>query len=205
MNEQQWYYAFGAPPPNIPVVPMPSGYRRAAPKEITKPVLTFANKALQHALPIGKQQTTTVAEKDGAHHLVMALTEVHWDNHPPRPKQGFKAYEGPEFLHPGISMLVPNFHADDTQVAMTSTPDKWPHRQINPYPTEAPGTIHSQNIYAGDAEEWLKNHHDQLEIIFQKALGSLNAQAILTVAYAFQELGAQDKAQVLLQRVQAIT
>jgi hypothetical protein len=137
---------------DVPKVAMPAGYRRATAKEITKPVLKFANKALEHALPIGKLQVATVTNADKTQHVVGALTEVHYDNHPPRPKQGYKAYEGPEFLHPGISMLVPDFHSNPA-IASNATPDQWAHRQINPFPTEAPGTLHSQNIYAGDNDD----------------------------------------------------
>jgi hypothetical protein len=92
---------------DVPPTPIPEGFRRATAKEITKPVLTFARKALEHCTPVGKQQTATVTEKDKSKHLVMALTEHHLDNHPARPKQGYSAGEGPVFLHPGISMLVP--------------------------------------------------------------------------------------------------
>lgn len=124
---------------DIPSVPIPPGYRRAGPKEITKPVLKFANKALQHALPIGKQQLTIITKPDKTQQVVMALTEVHYDNHPARPKQGYKAYEGPEFLHPGISILVSESQPSETVASNTG------YR----FPTEAPGTLHSNNIYAG--------------------------------------------------------
>ena len=190
MNNPE-HYMFGGPPPNMPSVPIPPGYRRATPKEITKPVLKFANVALQHALPIGKQQVTTVTNPDKTQHLVMALTEVHWDNHPPRPKQGFKAYEGPEFLHPGISMLVPDFQS--SQAVASSTPDKWPHR-VNPFPTSTSGlpTTSSANIYAGE---------DLSEVIFQQALHSNNPQAVLNVAQAFNELGELGRANALMQHL----
>lgn len=177
---------FGGPPPNIPVVPMPAGYRRATPKEITKPVLKFAQTALQHALPVGKKQTATVTNPDKTQHLVMALTEVHWDNHPPRPKQGFKAYEGPEFLHPGISILVPDFQ-------VSSNPKKTV--KFNPFPTQTPGfpTTSSENIYAGDLE--------LSEVVFRRALTSGNRQAVLTVAQVFRMMGEHDRARVLFQRM----
>ena len=175
---------FGGPPSNIPVVPIPQGYRRATPKEVTKPVLKFAQKALEHALPVGKTQTAIVTNPDKTQRLIMALTEVHWDNHPPRPKKGFKAYEGPEFLHPGISLLVPDFQS--------SIPKK--KSKFNPFPTQTPGfpTTSSENIYAGD---------DLTEAIFRKALVSNNPQAVLTVAQIFHGIGEYVKAQSLMQRV----
>ena len=92
---------------DVPPVPIPAGFRRATAKEITKPVLAFARKALEHAMPIAKQQVAVVTNPDKTKRTVMALTEHHLDNHPARPSKGFKAGEGPAFLHPGISILTP--------------------------------------------------------------------------------------------------
>ena len=179
---QQHPVGFGGPPPNIQVVPIPIGYRRATAKEITKPVLKFAQTALKHATPVGKKQTATITNPDKTQKLVMALTEVHWDNHPPRPKLGFKAYEGPEFLHPGISILVADFKPAEKA-------------KFNPFPTRVPGfpTTSSENIYAGD---------DLTEVIFRKALVSNNLQAVLAVAQIFHRMGEHARAQLLMQRLQ---
>ena len=175
---------FGGPPPNIQVVPIPIGYRRATAKEITKPVLKFAQTALKHATPVGKKQTATITNPDKTQKLVMALTEVHWDNHPPRPKLGFKAYEGPEFLHPGISILVADFKPAGKA-------------KFNPFPTQVPGfpTTSSENIYAGETTL-------TLETIFQRALRSNNPQAVLAVAQIFHGMGECVRAQLLMQRLQ---
>jgi hypothetical protein len=191
MNNQ--WYGFGSPPSDVPAVPMPPGYRRAAPKEITKPVLKFAQTALQHALPVGKKQVATVTNPDKTQRLVMALTEIHKDNHPPRPKLGFKAYEGPNFLHPGISILVPDFKPKASK--------------FNPFPTQVPGfpATSSENIYAGQPGRYLKgcewNQEEILEAIFRRALQSVNPQAILQVAQGFRKLGQLGRAQMLVQRV----
>jgi hypothetical protein len=108
-------------PPCPKIIPIPDGYRRAKQDEITKGVLTFASVALQHCLPIGKHQATivtgpvnTAEEKKKAkgktgERFVVAQSEWHWDNHPAGGK-------GPEFWHPGISILVPK----DEKVAMAA-------------------------------------------------------------------------------------
>ncbi|VVB55266.1 Putative peptidoglycan binding domain protein [uncultured archaeon] len=193
MTPEQYAANFGV---DIPQVPMPSGYRRATAKEITKPVLSFARIALQHATPIGKQQVTTVTQPTGKHQQVMALTEVHYDNHPPRPSEGYKAAEGPPFLHPGISMLVPKQQA------------------INPYRTQMPGLPESHNEFAGfGAElEGLRPNEEtiyrttlwapttQSETIAQQALQSVKPDAILEVAHLLNEQGDQTHAAALFHR-----
>jgi hypothetical protein len=149
------YHYFGAqPPPNLPQVPIPPGFRRATAKEITKPVLNFARTALEHAMPIGKQQVTTVTHPNKTKQTVMALTEVHWDNHPARPNQGYKAGEGPPFQHPGISILV----------AQTAPPTA----ATAQFRTQMPGLPVSHNEFAGfGAEEGLT---EQEETLYRKLL-----------------------------------
>ena len=103
-------------PPCPKIVPIPDGYRRAKPEEVTKGVLAFARVALEHALPIGKQQTTVINDSKKGPRTIIALTEWHYDNHPSGGK-------GPPYWHPGISMLVPK-----VQQAVTVP--------VNPFPTE---------------------------------------------------------------------
>lgn len=135
---------FGAQPV-LPQVPIPQGFRRATAKEITKPVLSFARNALEHAMPIGKQQVAIVTHPNKKKQTVMALTEVHWDNHPARPNQGYKAGEGPPFQHPGISILV----------AKNET------KAISPFQTQMPGLPTSNNEFAGE-EGGLNEHEENL-------------------------------------------
>jgi hypothetical protein len=82
------------PPSPYKVVPIPAGYRRATPKEITPKVQRAAVRALQQALPIGKMQATEVDGK-----LYTFVTEGHYDDHVTQP--------GKPIWHPGISTLVP--------------------------------------------------------------------------------------------------
>jgi hypothetical protein len=76
------------------VIPIPAGYRRALPKEITPKVQRAAVRALQQCLPIGKLQATEVDGK-----LYAFITEGHYDDHVTKP--------GKPIWHPGISTLVP--------------------------------------------------------------------------------------------------
>lgn len=76
------------------VVPIPAGYRRALPKEITPKVQRAAVRALQQCLPLGKMQATEVDGK-----LYMFITEGHYDDHVTKP--------GKPIWHPGISTVVP--------------------------------------------------------------------------------------------------
>jgi hypothetical protein len=76
------------------VVPLPAGYRRALPKEITPKVQRAAVRALQQCLPIGKLQATEVDGK-----LYAFVTEGHYDDHVTKP--------GKPIWHPGISTIVP--------------------------------------------------------------------------------------------------
>jgi hypothetical protein len=76
------------------VVPLPAGYRRALPKEITPKVQRAAVRALQQCLPIGKLQATEVDGK-----LYAFVTEAHYDDHVTKP--------GKPIWHPGISTIVP--------------------------------------------------------------------------------------------------
>jgi hypothetical protein len=131
-------------PPIPKVVPIPSGYRRATQKEITAPVLAFARAALEHALPIGKNQVTVVTNVDPkskaeSQQMVLALTEWHYDNHPSGGK-------GPPYWHPGISMFVPIDSSLHKPAAIAL-------KKISPFPTEARGLPQSHNEFAGDAEE----------------------------------------------------
>jgi hypothetical protein len=128
---------------DVPPTPMPPGYRRATAKEITKPVLAFARKALEHAMPYGKQQIAVVTNPNKTKQTVMALTEHHLDNHPARPSQGYKAGEGPVFLHPGISMLVPNTNAIASATAIPLP------KKLSPFPTQQQGLPTSNNEFAG--------------------------------------------------------
>jgi hypothetical protein len=116
----------------VPPTPIPPGWRRATAKEITKPVLTFAQTALVHATPIGKQQIAVVTNPNKSKVKVLALTEHHLDNHPAR-LPTYKAGTGPVFLHPGVSMLV----------------EKAPVKQITPYQTQSFGLPTSNNEFAG--------------------------------------------------------
>jgi hypothetical protein len=131
-------------PPIPKIVPIPAGYRRAKPIEVTKQVLDFARTALEHALPIGKQQSTAIIgplttndEKLGAKgkigpRMIIALTEWHYDNHPAGGK-------GDPFWHPGISMLVP-----------TNEQLHQPAPLARIFPTEQQGMPKSTNEFAGD-------------------------------------------------------
>jgi hypothetical protein len=83
-----------APKNPYKVVPIPTGYRRALPKEITHPVQLAAVNALKNALPIGKLQSVQVDGK-----LYAFVTEGHYDDHVTKP--------GNKIWHPGISTLVP--------------------------------------------------------------------------------------------------
>jgi hypothetical protein len=76
------------------VIPIPAGYRRALPKEITPKVQRAAVRALQQCLPLGKLQATEVDGK-----LYAFVTEGHYDDHVTKP--------GKPIWHPGISTLVP--------------------------------------------------------------------------------------------------
>lgn len=76
------------------VVPIPAGYRRALPKEITPKVQRAAVRALQQCLPLGKLQATEVDGK-----LYAFVTEGHYDDHVTKP--------GKPIWHPGISTIVP--------------------------------------------------------------------------------------------------
>jgi len=76
------------------VVPLPAGYRRALPKEITPKVQRAAVRALQQCLPLGKLQATEVDGK-----LYAFVTEGHYDDHVTKP--------GKPIWHPGISTIVP--------------------------------------------------------------------------------------------------
>jgi hypothetical protein len=137
-------------PPIPKVVMIPDGYRRAKPEEITKPVLQFAQAALKQALPIGKQQSVvinshvnTAEERKGAKGKVaprtmVAMTEWHYDNHPAGGK-------GPEFWHPGISILTLKVQptVSSQQIGSLSRPT---------FPTSDAGLPKSSNEFAGDGE-----------------------------------------------------
>jgi hypothetical protein len=130
VNWVKWVFGddFGAVAkrPAIPkIVPIPKGYRRSTPKEVTKKALAFANLALKNVLPIGKVQSTLVDGK-----LLAAQSEWHWDNHP-------NGGKGPEFWHPGISLLTP------------LTPVK-PVTTISPFPVAQSGLPTSSNPFVGD-------------------------------------------------------
>lgn len=129
-------------PPIPKVVPIPGGFRRATPKEISKPVLDFARVALTHALPIGKQQTTSVDDK-----LFCALTEWHYDNHPSGSK-------GPPYWHPGISMLVA------TNSVLNKPLDA---KRIPIFPTAQQGMPKSNNEFTGEPELALAEMVDEIE------------------------------------------
>jgi uncharacterized membrane protein YgcG len=101
-------------PPIPKLVPIPPGFRRAKQHEITTPVLKFSRQALEDVLPVGKHQVGVIdgpidvnqeyLAKQGQPHqaakrLIVAQSEYHYDNHP--------TGGGPEFWHPGISLLVP--------------------------------------------------------------------------------------------------
>jgi len=143
-------------PPIPKVVMIPDGYRRAKPEEITKPVLEFARLALEHAMPIGKQQSTVVnshvntsEEKKGAKGKVaprtmVALTEWHYDNHPAGGK-------GPEFWHPGISILTLKNQPAVSAQQVASIAGRYGSSTF-PFPTQDSGLPKSTNEFAGDGE-----------------------------------------------------
>ncbi|MFA5154464.1 MAG: hypothetical protein WC554_18115 [Clostridia bacterium] len=92
------------------VVPIPAGYRRALPKEITPKVQRAAVRALQQALPIGKLQATEVDGK-----IFAFITEGHYDDHVTKP--------GKPIWHPGISTVVPINQPKPVKVASQSVRD----------------------------------------------------------------------------------
>lgn len=92
------------------VVPLPAGYRRALPKEITPKVQRAAVRALQQCLPLGKMQATEVDGK-----LYMFITEGHYDDHVTKP--------GKPIWHPGISTVVPINQPQPVKVASQSVRD----------------------------------------------------------------------------------
>lgn len=89
------------------VVPIPAGYRRALPKEISPKVQRAAVRALQQALPIGKLQATEVDGK-----IFAFITEGHFDDHVTKP--------GKPIWHPGISTVVPINQPKPVKVASQS-------------------------------------------------------------------------------------
>lgn len=97
-------------PPIPKVVPVPTGWRRAKPKEITPKVQRAAVKALQQALPIGKLQAVEVDGK-----LYGFSTEWHYDDHVTKP--------GKPIWHPGISTVVPITQPAPVKVASQSVRD----------------------------------------------------------------------------------
>jgi hypothetical protein len=82
------------PPNPYKVIPIPPGYRRALPTEISPRVQRGAVQALQNCLPIGKRQAAIIDGK-----LYEYITEGHYDDHVTAP--------GKPIWHPGISTIVP--------------------------------------------------------------------------------------------------
>ena len=92
-------------------VPTPAGFHRAQPHEVTKPVLEFANQVLKIVNPNKLPQAKIIGKRipgviESA--PVLAQIEWHYDNHPPRPSQGFGPMEGDPFYHMGVSLYMPN-------------------------------------------------------------------------------------------------
>jgi len=163
---------------DIPQVPIPEGYRRATEKEITKPVLHFAQKALQHALPIGKQQVTIVTNPDSSKRTVMALTEHHYDNHPP-PANG----SGPPFLHPGISILTPIQDITISGEGMSGEHEDAYRKAL----------WSRRGIGLGESLA--------IQRAYWKARESKNPKAIFNVAKVLYDMGEIEQAQELMRRV----
>ena len=101
------------------VVPIPAGYKRARPHEVTKPVLAFANLALRHPMPIGKRVGTVINDHLGER-MIIAQTEWHHDNHDNNPKG-----VGPATWHPGISILVPIDNSSTVPADLAVVGEEW--------------------------------------------------------------------------------